>query len=93
MSLHAAGSLTGMFPPTSPAEELTRTFFSTFQRQHPHRSLDDAILAFEQAASPTLEAFANSKQRSAASYRRVFAKFYRAPGGLPRTEGSGGPQT
>ena len=57
-------------------EELTRKTFEFWKLNEPTLLLDEAILKFEKSKHTTLEKFAQSKHRTANSYRNVFLKFF-----------------
>ena len=58
-------------------EDFTKSEFNNIKKKYPNITLDKAILIFEKASTHiTLEEFAKSKGRTAASYRKVFKTFF-----------------
>ena len=69
----AANALTGY---KIDETQLTKSVFHLYKCQNPHITLDEAILRFEKSEIATLEKFAQSKHRTAASYRKVYRPFF-----------------
>ena len=68
-----ANALTGL---KIDEKQLTKSVFHLYRCQNPNITLDEAILRFEKSESTTLEEFAQSKHRTAASYRKVYRPFF-----------------
>ena len=59
-------------------EDLTKSEFSIIKKKYLNITLDKAILIFEKAPTHmTLEEFAESKNRTADGYRKVFKTFWK----------------
>ena len=72
--LTTAYELTGY---TLDEKQLTRNIFHSYKQKYPFITLDQAILLFEKSTDSTLEAFAYSKHRTAASYRKVYKPYFK----------------
>ena len=68
-----ANALTGL---QIDEKQLTKSVFHLYKCQNPNITLDEAILRFEKSECATLEEFARSKHRTAASYRKVYRPFF-----------------